>query len=68
VQLVVEHTKRLQERLGAVFAQGASFAERMQSALAAYVDFVVENEAGFLYFRDSGTVGTGAPRTQEGEW
>lgn len=58
VQLVVEYTRRLRERLGAAFVQGESFAERMQRALDAYLDFVVENEAGFLYFRDSGTVDT----------
>lgn len=58
VQLVVEHTKRLRERLAAAFAVGGSFAERMASAFDAYLDFVEENEAGFLYFRDSGTVDT----------
>ena len=58
VQLVVEYTRRLRERLSAAFAEGESFAERMQHALNAYVDFVEENEAGFLYFRDSGTVDT----------
>ncbi len=58
VQLVVEYTRRLRERLGAAFVGGASFTERMQRALDAYFDFVEENDAGFLYFRDSGTVDT----------
>lgn len=58
VQLVVDHTNRLQERLQAAYQREGSFAERMQGALDAYLDFVQDNEAGFLYFRGSGTVDT----------
>lgn len=58
VQLVVEYTTRLQARLTAAYTVAGSYAERMQRALDAYLDFVEENEAGFLYFRDSGTVDT----------
>jgi AcrR family transcriptional regulator len=58
VQLVVEYTDRLRERLTAAYQAGGVLAERMQRALDAYLDFVQENEAGFLYFRDSGTVDT----------
>lgn len=58
VQLVVEFTTRLRERLTAAYAVDGSYAERMQRALKAYLDFVEDNEAGFLYFRDSGTVDT----------
>ena len=58
VQLVVEHTTRLRERLTAAYGFDGSYAERMQRELEAYLDFVEDNEAGFLYFRDSGTVDT----------
>lgn len=58
VHLVVEYTGRLRERLQAAYSGPGSFAERMQRALDAYLTFVEENEAGFLYFRDSGTVDT----------
>jgi AcrR family transcriptional regulator len=58
VQLVVEHTSRLRERLTEAYAVPGSYADRMQRALDAYLDFVEGNEAGFLYFRDSGTVDT----------
>ena len=58
VRLVVEYTNRLRERLAAAHTAGGSLGERMQRRLDAYLDFVEENEAGFLYFRDSGTVDT----------
>lgn len=58
VQLVVEHTNRLGERLRTAYASEGGFPERMQAALDAYLDFVEENPTGFLYFRDSGTVDT----------
>lgn len=56
--LVVELTGRLRHRLRAGYARGASTAERLESALDAYLDFVASNEKGFLYFRDAGTVHT----------
>jgi AcrR family transcriptional regulator len=58
VQLVVEYTNRLRASLAAAYAVDGPFADRMQRALDAYLDFVEANEAGFLYFRDSGTVDT----------
>lgn len=58
VRLVVEHTNRLRASLVAAYATDGSYAERMQAALDAYLDFVEENEAGFLYFRDSRTLET----------
>ena len=58
VQLVVEYTTQLRERLTKAYGVDGSYAARMQRALDAYLDFVEENEAGFLYFRDSSTVDT----------
>lgn len=58
VQLVVEYTERLRKRLTAAYEIEGSYTQRMQAALDAYLDFVEENESGFLYFRDSGTVDT----------
>lgn len=58
VQLVVEFTGRLRKVLQAAYAGPGSFADRMQRALDAYLTFVEENQAGFLYFRDSGTIDT----------
>lgn len=58
VQLVVEHTNRLRDKLTAAYATEGSYADRMGAAFDAYLDFVEDNAAGFLYFRDSGTVDT----------
>ncbi|MBI2709444.1 MAG: TetR/AcrR family transcriptional regulator, partial [Actinobacteria bacterium] len=58
VQLVVQHTEELRARLKAAYASPGPFTARMDRALAAYLDFVEENRAGFLYFRDGGTVDT----------
>lgn len=58
VQLVVSFTGRLRERLTAAYRRPGSHTERMQAALEAYLDFVEENEAGFLHFRDSGGIET----------
>ena len=58
VQLVVEFTGRLRQRLVAAYQGPGDFWVRMQEALVAYLDFVEENEPGFLYFRDGGTIDT----------
>lgn len=58
VQLIVEYTRRLRERLRAAYAIDGSFGDRMQEAFDAYLDFVEENEAAFLYFLHGGTVDT----------
>jgi AcrR family transcriptional regulator len=57
VNLVQDYTSRLRERL--VNAGGHSSEERLSLALDAYIDFVLENERGFLYFvRASGSMQT----------
>lgn len=58
VKLVVEYTTRLRARLADAYSSDASYGEQMEEALNAYLDFVEENTAGFLYYRDSGTVDT----------
>lgn len=57
-QLVVAITGALRKRLHEVYARDASVAERLEAALDVYLDFVENNEQGFLYFRDAGTVHT----------
>lgn len=57
-QLVIEYTERLRERMRAVYAGPGSLTERMERSLHTYLEFVAENEKGFLYFRDAGTIQT----------
>lgn len=57
-QLVVEHTRRLRERMRAAYAGPGSLEERIAASLDAYLDHVEENAKGFLYFRDAGTIQT----------
>ena len=58
VNLVVDYTERLQERLRAAYESEGNAIERLQRALDAYLDFVSDHESGFLYFRNAGTVDT----------
>lgn len=58
VQLVMEYTERLSERLREVYASEGPFAQRMLRALDAYLTFVDENRLGFLYFLDVGAIET----------
>ena len=59
--VVVEYTERLRERMRASYRGPGTLTERFARSLHAYLDFVEENEKGFLYFRDAGAI-----RTQSG--
>lgn len=52
IQLVIDYTERLRGRLKEAYASDGSVQERLARALQAYLDFVEEQERGFLYFRD----------------
>ena len=56
--LVIEYTERLRERVRAAYAGPGTLIERLERSLEAYLSFVEENEKGFLYFRDAGTIHT----------
>lgn len=56
--LVIDYTERLRAVLRAAYEGEGGTIERLDRSLDAYLDFVDENERGFLYFRDSGTVHT----------
>jgi AcrR family transcriptional regulator len=56
--LVIEYTQRLRERMRASYEAPGSMTERMERSLDAYLSFAEENEKGFLYFRDAGTIQT----------
>lgn len=58
VSLVLEYTEQLQERLQAAYRTEGGPVERLMRGLEAYLDFVEENERGFLYFRDAGGIDT----------
>lgn len=58
VQLVIGYTERLLERFHEADAEGGTVTERLARRFDRYLDFVEENRAGFLYFRDSGAVDT----------
>ena len=57
-RLVIEHTAALRARCQQAAAGSGSVLERLTRSLVAYIDFVLENERGFLYFRNSGSVRT----------
>lgn len=61
-KLVLEYTARLRERMQAAYRAPGPLPERLTRALDAYLSFVEENEKGFLYFRDAGTIQTQAGR------
>lgn len=56
--LLIEHTKELRDALHRAYRTSGTVAERLSSGLDAFLDFVWENQKGFLYFRDAGTVQT----------
>jgi TetR/AcrR family transcriptional regulator len=56
--LVIEYTQRLRERMRESYDGPGSLTERLEHSLDAYLRFVEENEKGFLYFRDAGTIQT----------
>lgn len=58
VSLVIEYTHMLKRRLDAALEPDGSTMVRLVRALDAYLDFVKENERGFLYYRDLGNVET----------
>lgn len=58
VQLVLDFTDRLRTRLNEAAVGDGTVGERLAGRLDTYLDFVEENERGFLYFRDAGTVDT----------
>jgi AcrR family transcriptional regulator len=63
VQLVVDHTARLRQRLAPAYATEGSFAARLRQALDAYLGFAEDDEAGFLCtVQDGGMVDTTAGR------
>jgi len=61
-KLVVEYTGRLRGAMQAAYAGGGSLEERFGRGMAAYLDFVEENEKGFLHFVDAGSIRTDAGR------
>jgi len=58
VSLVIEYTGLLKRRLEAAVEPQGTAMQRLVRALDAYLDFVKENERGFLYYRDLGNVET----------
>lgn len=56
--LVVEYTAQLRQRCQAAYAGPGPVIDRLKRGLEAYLDFVQENERGFLYFRDAGSLQT----------
>lgn len=50
VVLVTECTERLRDRLAQAYATAGPVTERLARGLDVYLDFVEENEKGFLYF------------------
>lgn len=52
IQLVIEYTERLGNRLREAYASTRTVQERLATALDGYLNFVQEHERGFLYFRD----------------
>lgn len=50
VALVTDYTDQLRSRLEAAYAGGGSVPQRLARGLETYLDFVEENEKGFLYF------------------
>lgn len=56
--LVVAYTEQLRVRLRAAYEAEAALPERLAQALDAYLDFVEQNQKGFLYFKDAGTIET----------
>jgi len=56
--LVIEYTQRLRDRVRAAYEGPGTLTERLARSLEAYLSFVEENEKGFLYFRDAGTIQT----------
>lgn len=61
-KLVVEYTGRLRQRMQAAYAAGGTVEERLGRGTIAYLDFVEENEKGFLHFVDAGSIRTDAGR------
>ena len=66
VQLVMEHTELLRERLRAAYASEGPVGVRTLRALDAYLAFLEENRLGFLYFRDASGIETNEGRL--GTW
>jgi AcrR family transcriptional regulator len=63
VALVTEYTERLRERLKWASSTDRPVTERLARALDVYLDFVEENEKGFLYFaRAAESLNTSAGR------
>jgi AcrR family transcriptional regulator len=50
VALVTDYTEQLRSRLESAYAGEGSVAQKLARGLEAYLDFVEENEKGFLYF------------------
>ncbi|HXF50392.1 MAG TPA: TetR/AcrR family transcriptional regulator [Dehalococcoidia bacterium] len=63
VALVTEYTERLRARLEQAYATEGPVMERLARGLDVYLDFVEENEKGFLYFtRAADALNTSAGR------
>lgn len=63
VALVTEYTERLRARLEQAYAAEGPVTERLARGLDVYLDFVEENEKGFLYFtRAADALNTSAGR------
>lgn len=63
VALVREYTEKLQERMKAAYATEGPVALRIARGLDVYLDFIKENERGFLYFaRTADSMNTSAGR------
>ncbi len=56
--LVVRHTERIRAHRREATAKASSVLEQLTLGLHAYLDFVEENDRGFLYFRSAGSVQT----------
>ena len=61
-KLVVEYTGRLRAAMQAAYSGEGTLEERFARGMVAYLDFVEENEKGFLHFIDAGSIRTDAGR------
>lgn len=52
ISLVAEYTEQLRDRMREVYEGDGTAAQRINRGLDVYLDFVEENEKGFLYFVD----------------
>lgn len=66
VEIVIDYTERLLDRLQEAYHTEGTVPERMTRGLDAYLDFVEENELGFIHFvQDASVLETTAGRLSD---